>query len=65
MGMVTVETVITEEGVVEEIQVVESPDDRLSAAAIEAIEQWKFEPALCDGRPVGVYYNLTIKFRLQ
>ena len=64
-GMVTVETVISEEGVVEDIQVIKSPDDRLSAAAVEAIQQWRFEPALCDGTPVGVYYNLTIKFRLQ
>jgi len=65
MGMVTVETVINEEGVVEDIQVIESADDRLSAAAIEAIQQWRFEPALCDGEPVGVYYNLTINFQLQ
>ena len=65
MGLVTVETVITEEGVVEEIQVIESPDDRLSAAAVEAIRQWQSEPALCDGKPVGVYYNLSIIFRLQ
>jgi len=65
MGIVIVETVITEEGVVEEIQVIDSPDDRLSAAAVEAIQQWVFDPALCDGRPVGVYYNLTINFRLQ
>jgi TonB family protein len=65
MGHVVVETVITEEGIVDEIKVVESPDERLSAAAIEAIRQWRFEPALCDGTPVGVYYNLTINFRLQ
>jgi TonB family protein len=65
MGMVIVETVITEEGVVEEIQVLDSPDDRLSAAAVEAIQQWQFNPALCDGKPVAVYYNLTIKFHLS
>ncbi len=65
MGMVIVETVITEEGVVEDVQVLESPDDRLSVATVEAIQQWHFEPALCDGEPVGVYYNLTINFRLQ
>ena len=65
MGMVTVETVITEEGVVEDIQVLESPDDRLSAAAVEAIRQWQFDSALCDGKPVAVYYNLTVNFRLQ
>jgi TonB family protein len=65
MGHVVVETVITEEGVVDDIRVVESPDERLSAAAVEAIRQWRFEPALCDGEPVGVYYNLTINFRLE
>ncbi len=65
MGLVIVETVITEEGVVEDVEVLESPDERLSAAAVEAIQQWQFEPALCDGKPVGVYYNLTFKFRLE
>ena len=65
MGLVIVETVITEEGAVEDVEVLESPDERLSAAAVEAIQQWQFEPALCDGKPVGVYYNLTFKFRLE
>ena len=65
MGMVIVETVITEEGVVDDIRVLESPDDRLSAAAVEAVRQWLFKPALCDGQPVAVYYNLTVNFRLQ
>jgi len=65
MGHVIVETVINEKGTVDDIKVVESPDERLSEAAVEAIRQWTFEPALCDGRPVGVYYNLTINFHLQ
>lgn len=65
MGMVVVETVISEEGSVEAIKILESPDDRLSEAATEAVRQWQFEPALCDGRPVAVYYNLTVNFRLK
>jgi TonB family protein len=65
MGNVIVETVITEDGIVDEIKVVDSPDERLSSAAVEAIKQWRFDPALCDGEPVGVYYNLTVKFHLQ
>jgi TonB family protein len=65
MGVVTVEAVITEEGIVDDLRVLRSPDERLSQAAIDAISQWRFEPALCDGTPVGVYYNLTVKFRLQ
>jgi TonB family protein len=65
MGVVTLETVINENGTVDEIEVLRSPDERLSKAAVEAVRQWTFEPALCDGRPVGVYYNLTIKFNLK
>ncbi len=37
----------------------------LSKAAVEAVRQWTFKPALCDGRPVGVFYDLTIKFHLN
>ena len=48
-----------------DIQILESDDERLSAAAAEAIRQWRFEPALCDGNPVSVYYNLTVNFRLE
>ncbi len=65
MGVVTLETVINENGTVDEIEVLRSPDERLSKASVEAVGQWTFEPALCDGRPVGVYYNLTIKFNLK
>jgi len=65
MGHVIVETVINEKGTVDDIKVVESPDESLSEAAVEAVRQWTFEPALCDGRPVGVYYNLTINFQLK
>jgi len=65
MGIVIVETVINENGTVDDIEVVESPDELLSEAAIEAVRQWTFEPALCDGRPVGVYYNVTLKFHLK
>jgi len=65
MGIVIVETVINENGTVDDIEVVESPDESLSEAAVEAVRQWTFEPALCDGRPVGVYYNVTLKFHLK
>jgi TonB family protein len=65
MGMVIVETMISDEGLVEDARVVESPDERLSAAAVEAAREWRFEPALCDGKPASVSYNLTFNFRLE
>jgi TonB family protein len=38
----------------------------LDTAALEAIKRWTFKPAtLADGRPVAVYYTLTVNFQLQ
>jgi TonB family protein len=65
MGLVILETMISDTGEVERVSVLESPDDRLSEAAVTAVKQWTFEPALCEGEPVGVYFNLTIKFALK
>lgn len=65
VGFVVLETVITTGGTVEEVRVLKSPDERLSAAAVEAIRQWRFEPALCDGTPVSVFYQMTFKFHLE
>ena len=36
----------------------------LIAPAIEAVRQWKFEPAMKDGRPVAVQINVEVNFRL-
>jgi RNA polymerase sigma-70 factor (ECF subfamily) len=33
------------------------------AAAVDAIEQWVFLPAIRDGRPVRVFYFLTVTSR--
>ena len=65
MGLVVLETIISDTGKVEDITVVDSPDERLSEAAKTAVKQWIFEPALCEGEPVGVYFILTIKFALK
>jgi protein TonB len=37
----------------------------LDQAAAEAIKSWKFKPATLNGKPVAVYYNLTVNFTLQ
>ena len=34
-------------------------------SAVEAIKSWKFKPATLNGKPVTVYYNLTVNFKLQ
>ena len=36
----------------------------LDEKAIEAVKQWKFEPAIKDGKPVSVQVNVEVSFRL-
>ena len=36
----------------------------LDEKAIEAVKQWKFEPAKKDGQPVPVMINVEVNFRL-
>ncbi len=36
----------------------------LDEKAIQAVRQWKFEPAMKDGRPVAVQMNVEVSFRL-
>jgi outer membrane biosynthesis protein TonB len=33
--------------------------------ALEALRQWRFEPAKMEGKPVKVYYVVTINFALK
>jgi protein TonB len=36
----------------------------LDEKAIEAVKNWKFEPAMKDGKPVAVQINVEVEFRL-
>ena len=33
--------------------------------ALEALRQWRFAPAKLEGKPVKVYYVITINFALR
>ncbi len=65
-GVAILQVVIDTEGRIEDVKVLKGLPMGLSEAAVEAVRQWRFEPALDgDGNPVSVYYNLTINFRLD
>ena len=57
--------VIDVNGQVRESTVLQSARSDLDLAALEAVRKWRFEPATLDGKPVPVYYNLTINFTLE
>jgi TonB family protein len=64
-GIVIVEAFIDKEGNVGDIEVLKPLPMGLDQAAVDAVRQWKFQPATMNGEPVNVVFNLTINFRLK
>lgn len=64
-GAVIVEAVIDEQGEVTQARVLQKLPMNLDRAAVEAIQQWRFKPAMMGGRPVKVYCTLTVNFTIQ
>ena len=64
-GIVIVEAIIDRAGNVSAVRVLKPLPMGLDQAAVEAVKRWKFEPARLNGRPVDVFYRLTVAFRLQ
>jgi protein TonB len=64
-GHVFLKAVIDEQGYVTDLQVLKALPMGLDKAAIDAVRTWRFKPATLHGRPVKVYYNLTVHFTIQ
>jgi protein TonB len=63
-GDVRVDALIDATGHVSAMKVV-SGATLLHQAAMDALRQWKYQPALLDGKPVPMHLTVTIQFRLQ
>lgn len=63
-GVVVLRTLIGMDGGVDDVEIVQGQPHGLSEAAIQAVRQWRFEPALLEGKPVKVVFMLTINFLL-
>lgn len=65
-GKVIVKFVITKEGAVRDIEVIESfPDGVFDEAAIKSIEKYRFKPATKNGEPLDVTAKMPIEFTLD
>lgn len=64
-GIVILQAVIDREGAVVSAEIVRGLPMGLNEAALEAVRQWRYEPATLQGRPVAVQFNLTVKFELH
>lgn len=64
-GKVALETVIDREGYVAAPTQLDSPSPILTLAALESLRTWRFKPAVYEGKPVAVYYTLTMGFQVK
>lgn len=62
-GVVKIEYVVNENGRVENIQIIESPDRILSDATSEVLRRARFEPATKGGNAVKVRMRASIPYR--
>lgn len=64
-GAVVVDAVIDEQGRVTEVRILRGLPMGLDREAVAAVKQWRFTPATLSGKPVKVYFSLTVNFRIQ
>lgn len=62
-GEVRVRFVVNTQGRTEHIRVKSSPHPDFEAAAVKAIENWTFKPALRDGQPVNLRLEVPMVFQ--
>jgi TonB family protein len=62
VGTVTVVLVVSSKGIPKDVHVAKGLDKELDQSTVEAVQQWQFEPAKKDGKPVAVRVSLDIAF---
>ncbi len=58
------EAVVSKEGGILSVKVVNTADADLARAATTAVQQWHYQPTLLNGEPVEVVTTITVNFRL-
>jgi TonB family protein len=64
-GVVVMEAILDQDGCIQEAHILKGLPMGLDRAALEAVRQWVFAPATLAGRPVKVYYTLTVNFKVE
>ncbi len=63
-GAVKIDALIDVNGNVSTLKILSGPG-LLHQAALEAVKQWKYEPAQLDGKPTPVHLTVTVQFHAQ
>ncbi len=61
-GTVTLRVMVGEDGTAEAIQISKSLRNDYDRSALEAVKEWKFSPAMRDGKPVAVEMSININY---
>jgi hypothetical protein len=62
-GIVKIDAVIGVDGFVKETKVTNDAPDALARAAVDAVQQWEFDPTLLNCQAVDVRMAVTVDFR--
>lgn len=63
-GTVVIDAIIDEQGKVVQARVVSGPG-MLIGAALQSVEQWRYEPTRLNGEPVSIEMHVEVHFALQ
>jgi protein TonB len=63
-GNVSIDAVVGTDGNVSTMKVLSGPAI-LHRAALDAVKQWHYEPAVLDGKPTASHLTVIVQFRLQ
>jgi len=56
---------IDAKGQIGDLRVVATSNNAFVKPAIEAVEQWRFKPATKNGKPIEIFANVGVRFRIQ
>lgn len=62
-GVVVLEMLVDKTGAVKDAIVLKGLPDGLADAAVAAVKQWAFQPAMLNGEPVDVIFDVTVNFK--
>jgi TonB family protein len=64
-GSVLVTLTVDEKGTPQNVKVAEAAPYGLSEKALDAVRQWKFKPAMQDGKPIASQARVRVQFKSQ
>ncbi len=64
-GTVVLRALIDRNGDVQNITILRAAHPLLNQSAIQAVSQWKYRPAQLRGKPLAVYFQVTVVFKIR